>query len=566
MELETKDVQSTPAAQNSEKFLDGQMFADMVRGGAAQLRSNAKEVNDLNVFPVPDGDTGDNMSMTIEGGVAALEGVHSDDLAAVTQTLSKGMLLGARGNSGVILSQFFAGMTKGFSKYKRADSRVVGEAMQEGVKQAYASVITPTEGTILTVAREAVEYAVSRITDATTIKTLFADLLKEMYNSLQRTPELLTALKEANVIDSGGAGLFYIMQGFNKILRGEKVDEAEALPQVKNPSLNLSAFTADSEMTYGYCTELLLQLLNARVDTEAFDVKVISDYLQTLGDSIVAFKTDSIVKIHVHTKTPEKVLEFCRRYGEFLTVKIENMSVQHSQALTEEESEAQPPRPVKDYGTVAVAMGDGIRELFTKLGVDAVVHGGQTQNPSAQDFLAAFEEVNARHIFVFPNNGNIVMAAKQAGQLYENGEVHVIESKDLGQGYAAISALNFESDDPEQITQMLTSAMHMVTTGNISTAIRDAELNGVHIENGDFIGFVGKSMKVSCKTLQQAARELLTKMSEDEVYLITAFVGKDASPEDVQALEAWIGETYPDAEFYTVDGGQDVYPLIFVVE
>jgi len=221
MELETKDVQSTPAAQNSEKFLDGQMFADMVRGGAAQLRSNAKEVNDLNVFPVPDGDTGDNMSMTIEGGVAALEGVHSDDLAAVTQTLSKGMLLGARGNSGVILSQFFAGMTKGFSKYKRADSRVVGEAMQEGVKQAYASVITPTEGTILTVAREAVEYAVSRITDATTIKTLFADLLKEMYNSLQRTPELLTALKEANVIDSGGAGLFYIMQGFNKI-RGAK--------------------------------------------------------------------------------------------------------------------------------------------------------------------------------------------------------------------------------------------------------------------------------------------------------------------------------------------------------
>ncbi len=308
-QLETKETEQA-AAFGEDKYLDGEMFATMVRGGAAQLRANAKEVNELNVFPVPDGDTGDNMSMTIEGGVAALDGVHSDDLAMVTQKLSKGMLLGARGNSGVILSQFFAGMTKGFSKYKKADATAVGEAMQEGVKQAYASVITPTEGTILTVAREAVAYAVSRINEKSTITTLFSDLIKEMYSSLQRTPDLLAALKEANVIDSGGAGLFYIMQGFYKILKGETIMETETLVAVKNPTVDFSAFTADSEMTYGYCTELLLQLLNARVDTEAFDVSVISEYLSTIGDSIVAFKTDSIVKIHVHTHTPEKVLAF----------------------------------------------------------------------------------------------------------------------------------------------------------------------------------------------------------------------------------------------------------------
>ncbi|MBQ1985407.1 MAG: DAK2 domain-containing protein, partial [Clostridia bacterium] len=369
-DLETKEVQIESAlTDNKDKYLDGEMFATMLRGGAAQLRANAKEVNDLNVFPVPDGDTGDNMSMTIDGGVAALEGFHSSDLAEVTKTLSRGMLLGARGNSGVILSQFFAGMTKGFSKFKKANAVAVAKAMQEGVKQAYASVITPTEGTILTVAREAVEYATSKTNDKSTITELFTNLIKEMYASLQRTPDLLAALKEANVIDSGGAGLFYIMQGFLKILKGEEIKESAPIQLVVNAGLDLSAFTADSEMTYGYCTELLLQLMNSKVDPEAFDVKIISDHLQTLGDSIVAFKTDSIVKIHVHTKTPERVLEFCRKYGEFLTVKIENMNVQHSQTMMEQ-TEA---RPMKDYGTVAVAMGDGICEMFTQLGVDVVV-------------------------------------------------------------------------------------------------------------------------------------------------------------------------------------------------
>ncbi len=547
-------------------LLDGKMYAAMLRGGAAQLRANAKEVNDLNVFPVPDGDTGDNMCMTIEGGVSALSGVDTDNLSDVAKTLSHGMLLGARGNSGVILSQFFSGIGKTFEGLSSATCTDIAVGLKMGVKQAYAAVMTPTEGTILTVAREAVEYTTSRLTEETTVVDIFSDLIKEMYDSLQRTPDLLPQLKEAGVVDSGGAGLFYIMQGIYKALLGEEITEtAEFSAPPAAPTVDFSAFTPDSEMTFGYCTELLLRLQNAKCDVEAFDAKVITDFLQDIGDSIVAFKTDSIVKIHVHTKTPEKVLGFCRQFGEFLTVKIENMSVQHSN-LSEEAPQKKKPSKAKEFGTVAVASGEGIEKLFRQLGVDAIVRGGQTQNPSAQDFLEAFEEVNAAHIFVFPNNGNIVMAAKQAAQLYDNGTVHVIESKDLGKGYAAISSLNFQSGDPAKIEASLAEAMSMVSTGYISPAVRDAELNGVVIECGDYIGFVGKEMMVSEKDMLDAAKNLLSKMGGDDMYLITAFVGKDASSEDVDALTEWLAEAYPDVEFYTVDGGQDVYPFIFVVE
>ncbi len=550
----------------TDKYLDGGMFANMVRGGAAQLRYNADEVNNLNVFPVPDGDTGDNMRMTIEGGVRALEEVHTDNLADVTKKLSQGMLLGARGNSGVILSQFFAGMSKGFVGHDRANAAVLGTALEEGVRQAYASVITPTEGTILTVAREAVEYTVSRINERSSITGIFSDLIKEMYDSLQRTPDILPVLKEAGVIDSGGAGLFYILQGFYKVLLGEVIEEMDDFPVLsQNNAPDLSAFGPDSEMTYGYCTELLLQLQNKKVDIEAFDEKTIIDFLVTVGDSIVCFKTDSIIKLHVHTLTPDAVLGFCRQFGEFLTVKIENMSVQHSES-TETTPQA-PKKPQKDFGTVAVAQGKGIEVLFRELGVDAVVEGGQTQNPSAQDFLAAFEAVNAKYIYVFPNNGNIVMAAKQAAQLWEDGQVYVIESKDLGQGYAAISSLNFQSGDPDAIAEMLAESMQMVRTGSVSTSIRDADLNGVHIECGDYIGFVGKEMLVSEKDVLTAAENLLAHMAgEEDMYLITAFTGKDTDEETVEALRAAIETTYPDVEFYAVDGGQEVYPFIFVVE
>jgi DAK2 domain fusion protein YloV len=291
------------------KYLGGLLLSKMARGGAKQLRTNAEEVNKLNVFPVPDGDTGDNMRMTIESGIAAIENIDSDDLAEVMKTLSHGMLLGARGNSGVILSQFFAGMAKGLDSSDKADPATFGHALELGVQQAYSSVMTPTEGTILTVAREAVEYAVSRLTPKSTIRTLFADLVKEMHASLDRTPEILTVLKEAGVVDSGGAGLLYIMDGFNRVLNGEEIsDDGVQYELTKSSAPTAFAFNENSEMTYGYCTELLVQLQRSKTDIENFDIEALRSFLVSIGDSVVAFKTESIVKLHVHTFTPEKVL------------------------------------------------------------------------------------------------------------------------------------------------------------------------------------------------------------------------------------------------------------------
>ena len=554
--------------QNNGQFLDGSLLAQMAQGGAALLRSNAEEVNKLNVFPVPDGDTGDNMRMTIESGIAALEKVKSNDLAEVMQSLSRGMLLGARGNSGVILSQLFAGMAKGFDSCERADANTIGHALTLGVKQAYSSVMTPTEGTILTVARESVKYAVSRITPESTIRSFFGDLVREMQASLNRTPELLATLKEAGVVDSGGAGLLYIMDGFNKILNGEEIKAEPIAVAEKKQLVDLTGFTADSEMTYGYCTELLLQLQNSKVDAENFDNDIITEFLCGIGDSVVSFKTGTIVKIHVHTLTPDKVLAFCRQYGEFLTVKIENMSVQHSEIAIEDKPEAKAaPAEHKKYGMVAVASGKGVADTFLELGVDTIVEGGQTQNPSTNDFLDAFARVNADHIFVFPNNGNILMAAKQAAEIYTDATIHVIESKNLGHGYVAICAADFDCDDADAIAEAFTAAMANVTTGNVSPSIRDAELNGVEIKNGDFIGFVGKEMLTSNVNINDTARILVDKMLEDgEKFMLTVFCGKDCTAEAREALEAHLADNHADIELYFINGDQDVYPFIFVAE
>ena len=564
-----------PAEKKEDRYLDGELLSRMARGGAAELRTNAEEVNHLNVFPVPDGDTGDNMCMTIESGVAALDKLEEHaSLKETAAVLSRGMLLGARGNSGVILSQFIAGMAKGLSNCEKANARIVGRALTEGVQQAYASVMTPTEGTILTVAREAVEYANGNLRGDSTVNSYFHDLVTEMYRSLQRTPQILSVLREAGVVDSGGAGLFYIIDGFNRALNGEEIEMAE-LPPVScaAAAVDLSAFGPDSEMTYGYCTELLLQLQTSKVaDIEHFDMQEIIPHLQSLGDSLVAFKTDSVVKVHVHTKTPEKVLEHCRRFGEFLTVKIENMSVQHSeQTVNGEKKEAKtaPAAPVvkKKCAVVAVCNGEGLESIFREFGADAIVNGGQTQNPSTNDFLDAFATVSAEHIFVFPNNGNILMAARQAAELYDQATVHVIESRDVGAGYVALSAADFNAEDVNEILACIAAAMAGVTTGFVSPSIRDAELNGVTIHTGDYIGFVGKEMIASCADRADTARKLLDHMLADgSKYMLTVFCGKDADSAEAEALQGTLEAQYPNLEVYFVDGGQDIYPYIFAAE
>ena len=562
------------------KVMGGNLLSKMAKGGALQLRSNAEEVNKLNVFPVPDGDTGDNMRMTIESGVAAIENLETDNLADVMKAFSHGMLLGARGNSGVILSQFFAGTAKGIEGVDQADPAAFGRALQRGVAQAYTSVMTPTEGTILTVAREAVEYAVSRITPESTIQTLFADLVGEMHASLERTPEILSVLREAGVVDSGGAGLFYIMDGFNRVLNGDEfLDEegfaklTEKKQETSAPEADLDGFGPDSVMTYGYCTELLVRLQNSKTNIATFDIETLKAFLSSVGDSIVAFQTDSIVKIHVHTLTPEKVLAHCRTFGEFLKVKIENMSLQHSSVVEGEKEEAPAPAkeeapvaPLKKYGVVAVCTGPGIEQLYRDFGTDEVVEGGQTQNPSTNDFLDAFAKVNAEHIFVFPNNGNIFMAAQQAADIYTAAKIHVIPSKNIGSGYVALSTANFECEDAETIANEMTEALGRVTAGYVSPSIRDAEINGVTIKNGDTIGIIGKEIILSNPDQHAAALSLTEKILEGDKFMLTVFCGKDATPEQQSALQADIQKNYPAVESYFIDGGQDIYPFIFVAE
>ena len=549
----------------ARKVLNGELFLKMFRGGVAYLRAHVKAVNDMNVFPVPDGDTGDNMMMTMEGGAKALSKIEGESLDDVAKSLMNGMLLGARGNSGVILSQFFAGISKEFVGHEEVSVEDMGHALQNGITQAYSSVSTPKEGTILTVARESVEYAVSRINEESTVESLFKDLVTEMDASLKRTPEILTVLKEAGVVDSGGAGLKYIVEGFMKILNGEDLDEMEAAAPVEaipgSVDIDFSAFGPDSVMDYGYCTEMLVQLMNYKTDVEAFDVDALKEFLGSLGDSIVAYKTGTIVKLHVHTLTPYKVLEHMHEYGEFLTIKIENMSVQHNEIVEK------PPveKPHKKYGIVAVANGDGISDLYTKLGADEIVSGGQTMNPSAQNFLEVFDKINADHIFVFPNNGNIILAARQAAKIYENAQIHVIESKNIGDCYAALAQLNLE-DELEDILEGFKDAMSEVETGQVTYAVRNTEMNGVKVHEGDYISFCGKEMIASEPELLEATMKLLDGMDAADRDIVNVFYGKSVEENVVEELVEKIEEAYPDIEVQTLNGGQDVYHFIIVVE
>ncbi len=567
----------TAPTKRGIRYLGGQLVLRMGQGAAAELGNNADEVNKLNVFPVPDGDTGDNMMMTIESGVETINGLDTDNLAEVMHVLSHGMLLGARGNSGVILSQFFAGIAKGFEGVEQASPKELGKALEQGVAQAYTSVMTPTEGTILTVARESVEFAVKNLHPQSTIKTFFQDLVDEMHASLDRTPEILAVLKEANVVDSGGAGLLYIFDGFNRVLNGKEIPVAEESDKKKATQvIPTGNFGPDSEMTYGYCTELLIQLQNKKVDIEAYDIEPLKQFLSEIGDSVVAFKTESIVKIHVHTLTPERVLAKCREIGEFLTVKIENMSLQHTEsemAKAEQRTEPQvalteaaPQNEKKRYGVVAVCNGAGLIDVFTQLGADIIVEGGQTCNPSTNDFLAAFAKVNADNILVFPNNSNIFMAATQAAEMYTDTRVLVVPSKYMGTGYVALAYVDQDCEDADTMVETLTEAMANVKTGYISPSIRDADIGGVHIESGDTIGIINKEIVVADKEKTSAALRTVDAMLDEERFMLTIIAGSDSTEEERNALGKKISESHPEIEIYVLDGGQEIYPYIFVAE
>ena len=543
--------------------IDGKLFEKLVIGGALNLKANIQEVNDLNVFPIPDGDTGDNMFMTINGGLSFLKNEENKSLSSKAEALANGMMLNARGNSGVILSQLFNGLAKGLKDVECASAHQFANALMAAAEQAYSAVVEPVEGTILTVAREAAEYVEAHKDENNTINDVIEAYVNEMKKSLDHTPDLLYTLKEAGVIDSGGAGLLYIAKGFNEVLEGKEIKDSDI--NINNTNqIDLSKFNENSVMEYGYCTEFLLQLQNIKVDVENFDVKQITDYLETIGDSIVCYKTGSVVKIHVHTLTPYKALEFVHQFGEYLTVKIENMTLQHNDVVEKKKSKRNNIR--KKYAVVTVATGKGLIDTFYEFGVDEVIDGGQGKNPSTKRFLEAFENVNADYIYVLPNNSNIIMTANEARDLYEDSKVFVINTKDFGQAYAALSMLDFGCDEPEEIADSLTASMQDVVTGMITKSIRDANIDNVNILEGDYIGFSDKTMYTSNKDKLATYYDLIEKLDiKNKMFLINVY-GSDVSKEEKEEIKKRLQSEYPNIEFYEIDGGQEVYDFIIILE
>ena len=538
------------------EYLDSKTFIGMLRQGAASLSIDKKAVNDLNVFPVPDGDTGDNMYMTLKAGCNELK--DSFSLPENASAASGGMLLGARGNSGVILSRIFAGLAKGLEGRQIASAADFAAAMQSAVTEAYKAVPVPVEGTIITVLREGSEGADS----SGSLDHYFETLVPAMERSLDHTPELLQVLTDAGVVDSGGAGLVSIFRGMRDSLNGISTEE-EAPAAVQAPSVDLSKFGPDSVLEFGYCTEFLLRLTNAKVDLDSFDEKPVIEWLEKNGNSVVAFRDGSIFKAHVHTFKPGEILNYVQQFGEFLTIKIENMSLQHHQESNAGNASFRMPK--KKYGIVTVASGEGLISAFKEVGADEVIPGGQTMNPSTQDFIDAFGRIDAQHILVFPNNSNIRMAAEQAATLYQGADVDVVPSATVGEGYYAIASVDRDNPDCDSVIADVEQIMEGIATGMVSTAIRDTESDGVSVHKGHFVGYSGKTMLSDSPVRTEAAGALLDKLEAGSRDVLLIFKGSDAPAEEAEELRASLAKKYPCLEIMLNDGGQPVYDYIFVL-
>lgn len=532
----------------------------MLRQSAVSLGKEKRLINDLNVFPVPDGDTGDNMYMTLKAGCNAVpKELPQFALAMTASEVSKGMLLGARGNSGVILSRIFAGLAKGMKDLEKADTHQFAEAMHVAVDEAYKAVPVPVEGTMITVMREGVEGA----DESSDLNHYFSTLVEAMKVSLDHTPDLLQVLKDAGVVDSGGAGVLCVFQGMYDALCG-RISEEELAPlnAPAAPQVNLDKFDENSTLEFGYCTEFLLRLMRAKVDLEYFDERVIFDYLNRVGNSVVAFREGSIVKVHVHTYHPGEILNEMQKYGEFLTIKVENMSLQHHQETNQNNASFKvPPKP---FGIVTVASGKGLIDAFKESGADEVIEGGQTMNPSTQDFIESFKRINAKYILVFPNNKNIKMAADQAASMYKEADIRVMPSNTIGEGYYGIASADRSIEDVEEVVQSVNEMMASVTTGMVSKAIRDAE-GEVSVHIGDYVGYCGKQILSDSASRVDTSKELLEKLDAGSSDVLLVFYGEDVPAEEAETLINELQKKYKNIEIILNCGDQPVYDYIFVL-
>lgn len=541
--------------------INGLDYRQLIINGYHNLSNDVERINSLNVFPVPDGDTGTNMKKTMEGGYNAVLSLKETNIGKVAKDTSRGMTFSARGNSGVILSQFFKGLSLAIADKDVVDVDTFAAAMLAGVAQAYVVVNNPTEGTILTVMREASQVAHdSHVED---FETYFKVFLEEANASLARTPELLPILKKAGVIDSGGAGFIRIIEGMALSIDGT-VLEKNSDAQIENaPIINSNSFNADSVLEYGYCTEFILQLQNAKVDIQNFNLEIITDYLKTKGDSIVAFKDDDIVKVHVHTFTPGEVINYCQQFGEYVTFKMENMSVQHSENSFEPEEDV---KEHKEVAYVAVSSGEGITDLFEEMGIDVIIKGGQTMNPSTQDFIDAFHKIDADNIFVFPNNGNIIMAALQAAENYKDSNVIVIKTRSIAECYSAASLIE-DTNDIEYLKSNFETAMNHVVSCELTHAVRDCTINNFEIKKDDYMAFVGRTLASVNKNRKKALLEIFDQLGDiDEKEVVTIFVGKGVEEDEVSEIVSKLQEKFSWLEIGVILGKQDIYNYLIAIE
>ena len=545
------------------ELLDSNKYYYMLMSGLRNLKLHEEEVNSLNVFPIPDGDTGKNMRMTLEGGINNISD-SSEDISLMSKELGRGMLMSARGNSGVILSQFFAGMENGFKGETLPTLDNIKLAFSEGVKKAYNAVINPVEGTILTVIREASEK--TNTLKLNSIEEFFNEWLNSAKVSLANTTNLLKELKEANVIDSGGQGIVYIVEGMYEALLGKEIKD-ESLTYNEN-EINPNLFTSSMTINFGYCTEVLVRLQDSKCDIENFSADTFIEYLKTIGDSIVCFKDGSIIKVHVHTLTPYKVLEFAQKYGEFLKIKIENMDLQNE---AKKELDLNNIKEIKrnkkrvKYASVAVASGSGVKDAFESFGVDYVIDGGQTENPSSEDFVEAFKSVNADNIFVFPNNSNIILAANNAKDLYKDSNIIIIPTKNIGQGYASLSMIDYSTDDLKEIEENFIECINEVDTILISRAIRDAFLNNVSIKAGDFIAISKGDVVSSTPDVMNTIESAMNSTDVSRRLMTNIIVGKSGISDKAEEIKEMLTKKYMLETDFSY-GGQDVYDYILVIE
>ncbi|UCZ51776.1 DAK2 domain-containing protein [Bacillus shivajii] len=558
------------------KKIEGEKFAHMLIEGANNLSNNSKTIDALNVFPVPDGDTGTNMNLTITSGVKEVKGANTENVGKVAGSFAKGLLMGARGNSGVILSQLFRGFSKSVEGKEELTAKDLSLAFEYGVEMAYKAVMKPVEGTILTVAKDSAKKAGEYTKRNDDVIGLMEAVLEEAKASLERTPDLLPVLKEVGVVDSGGQGLVTIYEGFLAVLKGEKivdvVQDAPNMDELVKVEHHQSAQShmATEDIEFGYCTEVMVKFEEEKMKENPFSEDNFREVLSQYGDSLLVVSDDDLLKIHIHAEHPGNVITEAQQFGALVNVKIENMREQHTSILEQEGVEV--PHDTKEaqglekteYGIVTVAMGAGIAELFKGLGAKVVIEGGQTMNPSTEDFVKAIDEANAEKLILLPNNSNIVMAAEQAASVSDK-EIVVVPSKSVPQGLAALLAYN-PTDALEDNKEEMTESLGTVKTGEVTYAVRDTSINGVDINKGDYMGIFEKDIVATGTSVQEVAQDLLTKMIDDESEIVTVIRGEDRTEQEADDLVDYIEGQYEDVEVEVHEGNQPLYSYIVSVE